>query len=112
MSWPSVDDITARAPLPAGYHYEYLRREQVPMLISALETWYPAIGVGNASCHLRDGSTQARFVWRTRSNATSWWFCSCATASWPGCSLQSGMRIVGCCMAGFVQFLQTIEAHI
>jgi len=53
MSWPSVDDITTRAPLPMGYHYEYLRREQVPMLISALETWYPAIGVGNASCHLR-----------------------------------------------------------
>jgi len=54
MSWPSVDDITRRAPLPAGYHYEYLRREQVPMLISALETWYPAIAVGNASCHLRE----------------------------------------------------------
>jgi hypothetical protein len=54
MSWPSVDDITARAPLPAGYHYEYLRREQVPMLISALQTWYPAIGVGNASCYLRE----------------------------------------------------------
>jgi hypothetical protein len=53
MGWPSVDDITARAPLPAGYHYEYLRHDQVPMLISALETWYPAIAVGNASCHLR-----------------------------------------------------------
>jgi len=53
MTWPSVDDITARAPLPASYHYEYLRREQIPMLISALEAWYPAIGVGNASCHLR-----------------------------------------------------------
>ena len=54
MGWPSVDDITARAPLPAGYHYEYLRSEQVPMLISALEVWYPAIAVGNASCHLRE----------------------------------------------------------
>jgi hypothetical protein len=53
MSWPSVEDITRRAPLPSGYYYEYLRREQVPMLISALETWYPAIAVGNASCHLR-----------------------------------------------------------
>ena len=41
--------------LPAGYHYEYLRREQIPMLISALETWYPAIGVGNSSCHRREG---------------------------------------------------------
>ena len=53
MSWPSVEDITRRAPLPTGYRYEYLRREQVPMLISALESWYPAIAVGNASCHLR-----------------------------------------------------------
>ena len=53
MSWPSVDDITTQAPLPTGYHYEYVREEQVPMLISALETWYPAIAVGNASCHLR-----------------------------------------------------------
>ena len=54
MQWPSVGDITARAPLPASYHYEYLDRHQVPALVSALEAWYPGIAVGNASCHLRE----------------------------------------------------------
>jgi hypothetical protein len=53
MRWPSIQAITAAAPLPAGYHYEYLDRREIPALISALETWYPGIAVGNASCHLR-----------------------------------------------------------
>jgi hypothetical protein len=53
MSWPSVDEIERRAPLPAGYHYEYLRWEQVPALIAGLQEWYPGIEAGNASCHLR-----------------------------------------------------------
>jgi hypothetical protein len=54
MTWPSVEDMTKRAPLPMGYHYEYLGRQQVPALISALESWYPGIAAGNASCHLRE----------------------------------------------------------
>jgi hypothetical protein len=54
MAWPSVEEIATKAPLPDSYHYEYLSRGQVPMLISALEAWYPDIGVGNASCHLRE----------------------------------------------------------
>lgn len=53
MSWPSVQEIERRAPLPAGYHYQYLGRQQVPALIAALQAWYPGIEVGNASCHLR-----------------------------------------------------------
>jgi len=53
MNWPSVEEITRRAPLPAGYHYEYLQASQVPALIAALKVWYPGIAVGNASCHLR-----------------------------------------------------------
>jgi len=54
MKWPSVEEITARTPLPAGIRYEYLERRQVPSLISGLEHWYPGIAVGNASCHLRE----------------------------------------------------------
>jgi len=54
MKWPSVEEITARAPLPAGIRYEYLERRQVPSLISGLKHWYPGIAVGNASCHLRE----------------------------------------------------------
>jgi len=54
VKWPSVEDITTRAPLPAGYRYQYLDRQQVPTLITALKAWYPGIAVGNASCHLRE----------------------------------------------------------
>ena len=54
MRWPSVEDITTRAPLPPGYRYQYLDRQQVPTLIAALKAWYPGIVVGNASCHLRE----------------------------------------------------------
>src|SRR5262245_51916900 len=52
--WPSVEEMTARAPLPSGYRYQYLDRQQVPTLITALRAWYPGIAVGNASCHLRE----------------------------------------------------------
>ena len=52
--WPSVEEITTRAPLPPGYRYQYLDRQQVPALIAALKAWYPGIVVGNASCHLRE----------------------------------------------------------
>jgi len=54
MRWPSVDELTAKAPPPNGYRYEYLRPGDVPALIAALQTWYPGIAVGNASCHLRE----------------------------------------------------------
>ena len=53
MRWPSVDELTAKAPPPNGYRYEYLRLGEVPALIAALQTWYPGIAVGSASCHLR-----------------------------------------------------------
>ena len=54
MGWPTVEDIATRAPLPPGYHYRYLDRQQIPTLIATLRTWYPGIAVGNASCHLRE----------------------------------------------------------
>src|SRR5215831_16589398 len=54
IKWPSVEEITAKAPLPSGYRYQYLDRQQVPTLITALKAWYPGIAVGNASCHLRE----------------------------------------------------------
>jgi len=54
IEWPSVEEISARAPLPSGYRYQYLDRQQVPALIAALRAWYPGIAVGNASCHLSE----------------------------------------------------------
>src|SRR5215470_12761817 len=53
MRWPSAEDVATRAPLPPGYRYQYLDRQQVSSLIAALKAWYPGIAVGNASCHLR-----------------------------------------------------------
>ena len=55
MEWPTVADITTRAPLPPGYRYEYLDRGGIAALIAGLEDWYPSIAVGTASCHLRAG---------------------------------------------------------
>lgn len=54
MNWPTVEELTARAPLPTGYRYEYLTRAEIRDLIDALAEWYPAISVGNASCHMRE----------------------------------------------------------
>jgi len=54
MQWPTVEDLTARAPLPPGYRYTYLTRGEIPVLIDSLKVWYPEISVGNASCHMRE----------------------------------------------------------
>lgn len=54
MQWPTIENITRRAPLPPGYRYRYLDAPDIPLLIAALKTWYPGIAVGNASCHLRE----------------------------------------------------------
>lgn len=54
VNWPSIDDLTARAPLPDAYRYELLSRQLVPPLIACIKEWYPGIAVGNASCHLRE----------------------------------------------------------
>ena len=60
MNWPSIAELTERAPLPSGYRYELLNRQHVPELIRAIEAWYPGIAVGNASCHLREEFYQSK----------------------------------------------------
>ena len=52
--WPTEAQLSAAAPLPAGYRYERLSRARVPALIDFLHACYPGIEVGNASCHLRE----------------------------------------------------------
>jgi hypothetical protein len=54
MNWPSIEELSKRAPLPEGYRYELLGRHQIPEVIAAIEAWYPGIAAGNASCHLRE----------------------------------------------------------
>ena len=54
MHWPNIDDISAKVPLPDGYRFEQLARSEIPLLIAGLRTWFPDIGVGSASCYLRE----------------------------------------------------------
>jgi len=54
VQWPTIEELTSRAPLPIGYRYTYLTKAEVPALIDSLKTWYPGIAVGNASCHMRE----------------------------------------------------------
>jgi GNAT superfamily N-acetyltransferase len=53
MDWPSLEELTAWAPMPAGYGYKLPSREDVPQLIAAIENWYPDIAVGAASGYTR-----------------------------------------------------------
>ena len=53
MSWTSVDILSASAPLPEGYRYQLITRNDIPDTINAFASWYPGIAVGNASCHLK-----------------------------------------------------------
>ena len=54
MQWPTVDRLTALAPLPDGYRYAFATRAEIGEIIHALDEWYPGIAVGNASCHMRE----------------------------------------------------------
>jgi GNAT superfamily N-acetyltransferase len=53
MEWPSLEELTVWAPMPAGYGYKLPSREDVPRLIAAIEKWYPDIAVGAASGYTR-----------------------------------------------------------
>jgi len=54
MQWPTIDALSAMAPLPDGYRYEMLARQGIPALIAAIRLWHPDIAVGGASCYLQE----------------------------------------------------------
>ena len=54
MQWPSVEQLTTSVPLPNGYSYALPTRVDTPALIRAVDTWFPGLAVGNASCYLRE----------------------------------------------------------
>jgi len=54
MQWPTIDEITAMTPLPAGYRFELLRRADIGPLIEAVREWFPSVSVGAASCCLTE----------------------------------------------------------
>ena len=53
MKWPSIEQLSAMAPLPEGYRYEWLKRSEIPALIDCIGRWHPDIAVGGGSCYLR-----------------------------------------------------------
>ncbi len=53
MKWPTIDQMSAMAPLPDGYRYEQLGRADIPALIESIKLWHPDIAVGGGSCYLR-----------------------------------------------------------
>jgi hypothetical protein len=56
MKWMSVEEMSARVPLPHGYRYEILSRVDIAEVVTFIDTWFPGIRVGSAS-----GYTRARF---------------------------------------------------
>ena len=60
MSAPPIDrtllaGVLGGSPLPAGYRFELLRRDDIGALVAHLDRWYPDVGVGAASGFLRRG---------------------------------------------------------
>jgi hypothetical protein len=53
MKWPTIDKMSALAPVPDGYSYERLKRSGIPALVAGIKIWHPDISVGAASCYLR-----------------------------------------------------------
>jgi hypothetical protein len=54
MKWPPIDELSAMAPLPEGYRYDWLKRSEIPALITCIKRWHPDIAVGGGSCYLRE----------------------------------------------------------
>ena len=54
MKWPAIDQLSAMAPLPDGYRYDWLKRPEIAALIACINRWHPDIAVGGGSCYLRE----------------------------------------------------------
>ncbi len=53
MHREKIEQLAARMPLAKGYHFELLTRAEIGPLVDFIETWFPDIKVGGASCYLR-----------------------------------------------------------
>lgn len=54
MRWASITETTELIPLPPGYAFEQLSRNQLPELVSKVRQWHPDIVVGAGSCYVRE----------------------------------------------------------
>jgi hypothetical protein len=52
--WGDIGELAKRMPLADGYRLEPLQRAEIRTLIGFIETWFPDISVGGASCYLRE----------------------------------------------------------
>src|SRR5439155_22552090 len=52
-SWAGIEKVIAAVSPARGYRLELLRPGDIPVLVEAINAWFPEIEVGAASCYLR-----------------------------------------------------------
>lgn len=54
MQWPTLEKISLMSPLPEGYHYAFMTRDDIAPLISSIREWFPSVTVGLGSWYLAE----------------------------------------------------------
>lgn len=54
MQWPTIQEISALTPLPAGYRYEPLRRTDIGPLIETIHQCFPSLSAGSEACYFTE----------------------------------------------------------
>jgi RimJ/RimL family protein N-acetyltransferase len=52
--WPLLERLTPPVPIPEGYTFRPIAREELPTVIEQLRAWYPDVVVGAESAHLEE----------------------------------------------------------
>ena len=68
MKWPEISELEKHVPFPEGYVCTRLSREEIPLLIDSIKTWYPDVSVGGASCYLTHEFYESEAYWAFWSN--------------------------------------------
>ena len=55
IAWTRIGKAIARISLARAYRFELLQRDEVSAIVTAVNSWFPEISVGSASCYLREG---------------------------------------------------------
>ncbi len=54
MQWPTLEKISLMSPLPEGYHYAFMTRDDIAPVISSIREWFPSVTVGLGSWYLAE----------------------------------------------------------
>ncbi len=54
MQWPTLEKISMMSPLPEGYHYAFMTRDDIAPVISSIREWFPSVTVGLGSWYLAE----------------------------------------------------------